>query len=127
MNKSISSIGGLLQVENLKVLYLQENRVNKIEGLDHLKGLTHLYLQHNNIEVIENLPRSLVKLYLGGHIPCISSHVDTRLCLPSRPHVMNSLAISQMTIELHALKAWRTSTSLRVSHPQRHANPAVSC
>ena len=69
MNKRIGCIGGLLQVENLKVLYLQENLIAKIEGLDHLKGLTHLYLQHNNISMIENLPPSLVKLYLGEYVP----------------------------------------------------------
>jgi len=68
MNKRIGRIGSsLLKVDNLRVLYLQENMIEKIEGVDHLKSLTHLYLQHNKISVIENLPASLVKLFLDDN------------------------------------------------------------
>ena len=54
---------------NLRVLYLEGNRIQKIENLDKLTSLTCLYLQNNYINKIENLEhnKNLVILNLTGN------------------------------------------------------------
>lgn len=54
---------------NLRVLYLEGNRIQKIENLDKLTSLTCLYLQNNYIDKIENLEHNtnLVILNLTGN------------------------------------------------------------
>ena len=37
---------------NLKVLYLNDNKIQKIEGMNNLTNLTELYLCYNRIESI---------------------------------------------------------------------------
>lgn len=68
------SFQGEVTCEQLRVLYLHNNSINKIINLDHLIHLTHLYLQWNRIERIENLNplKHLRKLYLGyNEIQCL--------------------------------------------------------
>lgn len=59
--------GNFVSCENLKIIYLQNNDINKIENLHFANNLSELYLQHNNLTKIENLDslRNLKKLYLG--------------------------------------------------------------
>lgn len=58
---------GELPCDQLKVLYLHNNSIQKITNLDHMCHLTHLYLQWNRIRKIENLSalKNLKKLYLS--------------------------------------------------------------
>ena len=56
-------------LQNLTVLYLYDNRINKIEHLEQVPNLHMLYLQKNRISVIENLThlKKLKKLYLSNN------------------------------------------------------------
>lgn len=58
--------------KNLRVIYLQNNCLQKIENLDFARHLSHLYLQCNSINKIENLKNlvNLQKLFLGQN--CIA-------------------------------------------------------
>lgn len=58
---------GELTCDQLKVLYLHNNFIQKITNLDQMRHLTHLYLQWNRIQKIENLTalKNLKKLYLS--------------------------------------------------------------
>eukprot|EP01135_Chromosphaera_perkinsii_P012196 Nk52_evm15s2612 gene=Nk52_evmTU15s2612 len=68
----IEEIENLDKCQELRVIYLYDNRITAIQGLSHgqlASTLTHLYLQNNNIERIENLNHleALQKLYLSGN------------------------------------------------------------
>lgn len=56
-----------MSCDQLKVLYLHNNSIQKISNLDQVYHLTHLYLQWNRIQKIENLDalKHLKKLYLS--------------------------------------------------------------
>ncbi|CAD7077624.1 unnamed protein product [Hermetia illucens] len=66
-DKNLEKIDITVSCDNLKVLYLHNNRINTIVNLEKFLNLSHLYLQWNRIQNIENLNclRNLQKLYLG--------------------------------------------------------------
>lgn len=69
----VSKFQGEISCEQLKVLYLHNNSIQKITNLDQLIHLTHLYLQWNCIRKMENLNhlKNLRKLYLSyNEISC---------------------------------------------------------
>lgn len=58
--------------QDVRTLYLYNNKITKMDGLSSFCNLEHLYLQNNQIEKINDLfhLRKLKKLYLGRN--CIA-------------------------------------------------------
>jgi len=66
-NKLTSVGNNLVNLENLKELYLGENFLTKIEGLEHVPNLTILDISYNKIEKLEGIDqlKQLEELWLN--------------------------------------------------------------
>ncbi|KAJ3333338.1 Leucine-rich repeat-containing protein 9 [Blyttiomyces sp. JEL0837] len=106
-NNNISRIAdlGLYRIPQMKILYLQGNRISRIEGLEHLTGLIELVLDKNHIKVAEPssfLPLiNLKELHIKDNRLRSLSHFD---CLPNLQFLfLNGNRISETT-EIEKMK-----------------------
>ncbi len=67
--QDLSEIEGLENLQNVKSLSLQNNKITQIKGLENFTRLETLYIYYNEIEKIENLEqlKSLKKLILSDN------------------------------------------------------------
>ncbi|KAE8747192.1 hypothetical protein FOCC_FOCC006059 [Frankliniella occidentalis] len=76
-------IGDISACRNLKVLYLQNNQLQRVENLEFATQLTHLYLQRNNILKMNGFDGlvALQKLYLGHNSISVVEGLENLKCL----------------------------------------------
>ncbi|XP_031633407.1 protein phosphatase 1 regulatory subunit 42-like [Contarinia nasturtii] len=106
---------GELTCEQLKVLYLHNNSIQKIANLDQLHHLTHLYLQWNRIRKIENINhlQNLRKLYLSyNEIECLDGVDNLNLLEELHLEYQNLQSQHEFTFGVNSLIG--ISASLRI-------------
>ncbi|XP_055325560.1 protein phosphatase 1 regulatory subunit 42-like [Sitodiplosis mosellana] len=112
--KLYGTSSGEISCEQLKVLYLHNNSIQRIANLDQLIHLTHLYLQWNRIGKMENLNqlKNLRKLYLSyNEISCLEGIDDLNFLEELHLEYQNVQPQQEFTFDVNSLIG--ISTSLR--------------